>query len=235
MKIALCIPHAAHIPERVDALKRLRDRLWASDPYYIPGPSDAVEIIERDGPCRQDVWSERMWSKALATDATHIVGLADDTIVAPFFWSALRLLLTLRPDHIISLASEHPRGPQTIRDGFAWYRCKTWVAGWGYVLPRRVLEGLMVWRKEQSPDMLATWGEDMLINEYACRVLDEESWHPCPTIVKHDHSLARTTAKEPLPDAAQTTVPWDDWPVHMKTDNAWYREGIRGWDKVPLL
>lgn len=204
--IAVAIAHKKTDPMRVVSLGCLRRHIRAED---------GIVLIIEDGPGPQNIWSVSMWRKALMTDCTHVVCLNDDTLVAPAFVRILRAMLEAVPEHVLALSSEHPRGPSLLASGHHWYTTRAWIAGWGYVMPRPLLEAFLPWHAEQDPERVRVWGEDQLINEWHGQT-GRNTWHPCPTIVAHNVGILSTFSGQFPDPKCNTTVPWDHHPEHYE-------------------
>lgn len=187
MKIALGIPHAAWRQERRDSLARLLEQLGAEPLRDVTGPTEIRTFTDREP---NHVWSERMWRWGLESGADFFLTLQDDSLVAPFFWQALRAMLEQLPRRaILGLAAVHPAGPELASAGERWYRTKSWAIGWGYGLWREDLEAFLAWRAREPAERIRRTNEDTLLNDWVGSIHDLSTWHPLPTIVQHDLSL----------------------------------------------
>ena len=223
ISLALGLPHTPWVPERVASFVRLRESLGVSaGPSSVPWPSADVRVF--DERASNKVWPRRMWGWGLETSATHFVTLQDDTRVAPCFWPALRAMIEAKPDVPIGLSAVHPMGPEQARQGHRWYRTSSWLVGWAYVLPRAILAEFVQF-VDDYPDAVAATNEDQLLNEWIHRT-GRETWHPVPTIVDHDTSVASTYAND---DHAhrQATVTWHGYPEAALSSADYWRAGGR--------
>lgn len=211
--IALAIPTCADwVPERAASLERLRGELGVN-PWGAPITYDAAHVIaygEFRDRAPNKVWSEQLWQWGYETGADYLLQLQDDVQASPRFWPQLRAMLEAVPDQVIGLEAAHPRGRQMAKAGVRWYTTADMLIGVGYVLPRAHLRQLLWWRAHQ---LIAGWSldEDMLIALY-CMTGGYRIWHPIPTIIDHDTSLASNYGHENHV-CRRPSVTWKDVPA----------------------
>lgn len=233
--IALAIPHCPWIPERVASMARLREQLGHvirhTDAQIASGaqPLHYREFTDRE-PNR--VWSERLWTWLASTDASHVLVLQDDVIVAPNFWPALQAMIEAFPNAILGLAAVHPSLPTYAEEGHRWVTTREHIIGWAYAMPRVFLIEFLQWRatalKEGALDALH---EDDLLGCWALVQGSEPGergvYHPIPTIVQHDTTIESSYAND---DHANRRAPvtWDRaWKDEQLND----LQDVRGWKR----
>jgi hypothetical protein len=182
---ALGVPHTPWVAERVESLRRLQRELDGS----VCGVIEAALKFEDREP--NHVWSAKMWRWAFESTATHLVSLQDDARIAPNFWRALSGMVDANPHEIIGLQAPHPSIPFLAAQGQRWCHTRAWVVGVGYVIPKPVLRELLAWRNRQPAWRIVGTNEDTLINDF-CLETRRRVFHPIPTIVDHDTTLAST-------------------------------------------
>lgn len=198
--ISLGIPHTPWRPERVESLRRLKDELGI--PFdLVEGNYDITTLRKAIGGIRyrefrdrapNRVWSEELWTwLAECEGASHCLVLQDDVEVVPgMFWKTLERMLRALPDQVIGLAAVLPTFEAFAQEGHHWVSTSEHVIGWAYVVPQRVLRHFLTWRRTAlQSGALDAITEDTLFGAFCldigCRV-----YHPLPTIVQHDTSLA---------------------------------------------
>jgi hypothetical protein len=180
MSISVGISHTPWIPERVASLARLLESL---------NHDDFTLFADREP---NHVWSERMWSWAAGTKATHCLFLQDDVQIAPNFWCALSAMLAAASHRVIGLETAHSAARLIAAEGGRWCTTTDGLIGVGYVLPREQLLAFLRWRRtELEAGALEVISEDTLLGLW-CAVTGHNVLHPIPTIIDHDTSLAST-------------------------------------------
>jgi hypothetical protein len=219
VRVSLGISHTPWIPERVESLARLRATL--------PDPP-AVRVFGDRAPNWS--WSESMWRWALETDADYHLFLQDDVTVAPNFWPALQAMLHAVPDEIIGVEAAHPGGRTIARDGGRWYTTADMLIGPGYVMPRESLHAFLEWRKTSlARGALQAIDEDTMIGVFALATR-RRIWHPVPTIIDHDTSVASTYGHDNHKNR-RPSVLWTDgdvcgWePADLEEESWWMDDG----------
>jgi hypothetical protein len=192
------LPHTPWVPERARSFERLTEALWNQDARGTV----SREFTER---ASNRVWPRAMWGWALTTDASYFLTLQDDVLIAPFFWDALRAMVVAQPSRIIGLSAVHPMAGEIARGGQRWYRTRSWLVGWAYVLPRADLAEFVAWF-DRNPERVAATNEDTLLNEWIAET-GRETWHPVPSIVDHDTSIGSTYSNDAHLHR-RTTVTW---------------------------
>jgi hypothetical protein len=185
-QIALCIPHAPHMPGRIESMARLKATIDNSD-----GPgNDLVRIFADREPHWR--WSRKMWRWGLDTGMLHLVQLQDDALVPPNVLAVLHALHAGAPAKadVVALFGVHPIGRELARTGMRWHRSRAWVLGIGYSLSRRFLEGFVPWVEANDARARVTC-EDALINAY-CVENGIDVYHPLPSVVEHDIGVPST-------------------------------------------
>lgn len=193
---SLAISHTPWVPERVESKNRLIDALDAGGGYRNLRPEtghDRFLLMGDRAP--NHVWSERMWRWAAETDATHCVFLQDDVIVYEGFWNVLRTLVEVQPDAVIGLETVHPLAQPIAMDpdlACRWLTTSDGLVGVGYVIPRALLLEFLEWRLHcLRTGALEALTEDTMIGVW-CLATGRRVWHPMPTIIDHDTSIAST-------------------------------------------
>lgn len=197
---SLAISHTPWIAERVESMRRLALQLGV--PYeskHEPPEGLGIDYRIVEDRVANDVWSERMWSWAAETTATHCVFLQDDVEVAPNFWPALRAIVEARPDDVVGLEVAHPAARMLALEDFRLFTTSDMLIGPGYVVPREQLVEFLEWRKTRLVDGWRTAGadgkpgltEDTMIGLW-CMTTGRRIVHPVPTIIDHDTSIPST-------------------------------------------
>ena len=182
--ISLAISHTPWVKDRVTSLHRLLEQLGACD----------VTLFQDRMPVW--AWSFLMWQWAVETGEPQCLFLQDDVEIAPDFWVQLREMISQVPGAIIGLESAHPAAPKIAREGLGWYTTSDGLIGTGYVFPRDVLTDFLAWRlRELMPGAAQRITEDTLVGLYAM-ARGIRIYHPTPTIIDHDTSLASTYGNE---------------------------------------
>jgi hypothetical protein len=209
ISIALGIPHTPWIPARVESVRRLRGSLGVAESYTIGDTFDHLrEFTDREP---NYVWSERMWTWGAETDASHFLTLQDDVTVAPNFWPALRAMLESVPDQVIGLEVVHPAARALALDGHRSFTTTDGIVGVGYALPTTLLREFLHWRAtELKPGAIEAITEDTLLALW-CMVTGRRVWHPLPTIIDHDTTIASTYANDEHSNR-RPLVRWDTNP-----------------------
>ena len=213
---ALALPHTPWIPERVESFARLKKHIFEPDT-----PSITRVFLDRE-PNR--VWAQKMWRWAVTTNATHLVQIQDDVIVAPDFWGKLRAMVETVPDQVIGLEQAHPMGPELARHGHRWCRSRAWLVGvaWVWPLSKDLLCGLprfLAWC-DAFPEKVEAHNEDDLVNVWATET-GVDIWHPIPTIIDHDTDVPSTYGHEGHKNR-RPTVLWHEYEsAAMATAQFW--------------
>jgi hypothetical protein len=206
--IALAIPHTPWVPERVESFRRLRESLAES------GAADHEKVL--DERASNKVWPSQMWNWMLSTGADVCLTLQDDALVAPCFWPALRAMLTHLPERaVLGLSAVHPKGPAHARNGSRWYCTQSLLVGWAYALRRFDLAEFVDWTRA-NPERVRRHNEDDLLNHWVTET-GRLTYHPVPTIVDHDTSIA-STYKNDAHIHRRATVTWRDYGAGSLTD-----------------
>jgi hypothetical protein len=186
--IAVAIPHTPWVPERVESMKRISAELECGTTTGRHEEFGWYEEFTKREPNR--AWSSRMWHWAVETGAEFVVFLNDDVRLSPGFVDHLQQMLETLPQlAVLGLAAQHPDGPKLHADGHEWYRTQSWVVGWGYGMWREDLKEFLAWRDGLPMSRIESTTEDRLINEWVSEK-GRFTWHPLPTIVDHDLTLA---------------------------------------------
>jgi hypothetical protein len=185
---ALGIPHTPWKPDRVESLERLRVSLdWSG---LGPWDSGVRSVWTRFFEDREPnyAWSAKLWTWSVETEASHLLQLQDDAIVAPDFWRRLRTMVEAVPDAVIGLEAAHPKGPEV--EG-CWYTTADMLIGVGYVVPTAMLREFLAWRARLRKGAIESVNEDTLLGVW-CLATEQRIWHPVPTIIDHDTTVAST-------------------------------------------
>lgn len=205
--IALAVPHAAWIPERVASMTRLRWQLGIGENVdELPeGLAHYRAFTEREA---NHEWSERLWTWLATGDQTHCLQLQDDCLVPPNFWAALSALLAAFPRQVICFQSVHVAARALAEEGERGYTTSEHLIGVAYCLPRELLVEFLGWRRTKlKPGAIEAISEDTLMAAW-CLATGHRVFHPIPTIVKHDVSKASTYGNDDH-EARVSPVPWD--------------------------
>jgi hypothetical protein len=237
MTVALAIPHCPWIPSRVESMARLTASLGLNaHGAAVTMMSTDVLIEARIFADRESnrVWSQKIFRWALDTDATHLLQLQDDALVAPRFWPILRAMIEAQPDRIIGLEVTHPLAPVQHRAGRRWYR-DHWLIGVGYVFPTSLLGHYVDWC-DAHPERVAKTNEDSLISEWSYESKGTaDIFHPIPTIIDHDLGVPSTYGNDGHHEFSmyrKTLVTWRDVDTPALEDPDYWRVTEEG---APLL
>ena len=227
LSVALCVPHAAWVPERAAHMIALRKALgivpWVrGDEQRIafrwPQPCNGSMLLRYREFSEKEEWHDwfqRMLQWGDNQDTDWLVSLQDDVEVAPEFWPALRAMMTAWPGEVISLAATHSGGPEVARQGRHSYRTPN-LFGWGWALPRAVYAKMAYDTTFEALQAFSArlpgFGEDAYMAEYlAARQIVPR--HPCPTIVQHVMHSDSTVARREEQPHRQSTVTWHGYPA----------------------
>lgn len=191
VSISLAIPHTPWIPERVETLKRLRQSLGLGENLdELPEELSTYALFTERA--ANHVWSGDMWRWGATQSTTHFLSLQDDVLVAPNFWRALEAMLVAVPDEVIGLEAAHAAGPALNLEGWQWYTTSDMLVGVGYVMPTSLLNEFLEWRATKlKPGSIEKLTEDTMIGVW-CLATGRRIWHPIPTIIDHDVTVAST-------------------------------------------
>lgn len=204
---SLGVPHTPWRPERVASYDRLMHVVAGFDALVADeSPLKHVRTFAEREP--NHVWSKKLWSWAAETNATHLVQLQDDARVPPFFWAALSAMVEAVPDQVIGLEVVHPAARALAAEGRRWFTTSDCLVGVGYVMPRELVVEFLAWRASALVDgAVERINEDTLIGLW-CLATGRRIWHPLPTIVDHDTTLASTYGND-AHGARRPLVRWD--------------------------
>ncbi len=188
---SLAISHTPWIPERVASMKRLQDSLNPLIEERVP----RYEVFSDKEP--NFVWSEKMWFWASGGDTDWCVFLQDDAVVAPDFFERLTgIIQNPNSTEVIGLQVAHPVAVPLSLDGCAGFTTNDALVGVGYAMSRSALKEFLYWRRKNLKEgAVEAITEDSLIGLW-CAVAGRKIYHPIPTIVDHDTSLASTFGNE---------------------------------------
>lgn len=162
-------------------------------------------------------WAAKLWAWAAEQDASHALVLQDDVIPAPNFWPALRAMVEAVTDQVICLEVIHPAACALADEGHRWFTTSDALVGVGYVMPTTLLRAFLAWRSSAlKPDAIrpAKPGEVQEINEDTllslwCLATGRRIWHPIPTLIDHDTSMASSYANDGH-QGRRPAVRWDN-------------------------
>ena len=123
---------------------------------------------------------------------------------------------------ILGLSAVHPLGPEMARQGHRWYRTKSWLVGWAYVLPREDLAEF-VGHVDANPEEVAAKNEDQMLNDWILAT-GRDCWQPVPSPVDHDTSIASTYSNDDH-SHRRTTVTWRGYRREDLVSADWWRSG----------
>lgn len=216
MTIALGIPHCPWKPERVQSLARLFEQLGIGG-EDTSAPPHHCRVFGELGPTRALVWAQKLWAWGAEVDADYFLTLQDDVEVAPNFWAALEAMLRVLPDEVIGLHTSHPLAPELCRDDVRWVTTSDGLQGVGYVMPRKLLVEFREWLASHVKDLEGyPEGEDTLIGLW-CLATGRRIYHPVPTIIDHDTSIASAYGNDRHGNRRPTVV----WKNAKAFDHAW--------------
>ena len=214
LTVALAVPCAVWIPERLAMLDERRPRFAEADHY--------LELTDREHWSR---WAIRSWKWALSTGAGWFLSLQDDVELAPHFWPSLRAILTAWPNEpIVSLAAVHSLAREVARTGRRSYRTDR-VTGWGWAMRMTVLADLVGWADsgalEEFRRTMPTDGEDTFVAKF-CERNGLIPRSPVPTIVDHLH-VASTNDGFDNHTHRRSVVTWRGYEPADMTEPSWWQ------------
>lgn len=218
MSFSLAIPHTPWVPERVESMRRICDALDLTGLTF--------RIFCERAPNWE--WSLKMWTWGAMQEASHFLQLQDDVVIGERFWPQLTAMVAAVPNKIIGLQGAHPSLRLLARDGHRWARSNAWMVGVGYVIPRWLLRDLVDYRASLPDVIYASTNEDDLIAQF-CIENGHEVWHPIPTIIDHDTTVASTY----MNDShlwRRPIVTWREYGAELE-DPGWWAAGVN----VPLI
>lgn len=193
-KLAVAIIHAAHIPERVPLMDRLRESLGVAS-LAIPGAPEVVAYHEETTRGPWWIWLEmalRFFEESKARGVTHCLTLQDDVIPCATFWPTLLALIEGRPDQVLCLDCAHPAARQIFLDGQPGYTTPDGMIGIAHVEPIAVALDFARWRlTEVRDDARKRFGEDIQLGSF-CMDRHLPIFAPVPCMVDHDLSITST-------------------------------------------
>lgn len=201
ISVALAIPHAPWMPGRQESFERLKNGL-------LPMPSWTSNTVFAK-PAKNCDWSHELWSWAVETGAEWLLQLQDDAIVAPAFWETVQAMLAaLPPDaEVVGLEVAHPASVELARE-HRWFTTCDMLIGVGYVVRTSALKEFLEWRSTKlKPGAIEALTEDTMLGLW-CMVTGRRIWHPLPTIIDHDTSLASTYQND-AHENRRPLVRWD--------------------------
>jgi hypothetical protein len=252
ISIALGIPNTPWVEERAKSMQRVRESLGllpirrvktdippappiSSDSVIQhagemhlelvmdpPGPQFYREFTEKES---NKIWPRKMWNWMISTGADWCLSVQDDTLHAPYFWKALRAMLTYVPENqVLGLSSVHPMAGEMARQGRRWYRTRSWLIGWAYAMRRGDLQEFVAW-SDARPKLVAERNEDDLINMWV-HDSGRSTYHPVPTIVDHDTSI-ESQYKNDEHSHRRSTSTWRDFEEgSLCSEDFWLPSGI---------
>lgn len=214
--VAVAIPHAPWAEGRKESLDAILADL---DP--VDNITD-FRIFAEQAP--NHVWSEHMWAWGASTTAEWLLQLQDDVKLADHFMPALRAMLDAVPSHVdvIGLEVPHQAAPALSEDGERWFTTTDMLIGVGYVIRTRALRAFLEWRASALREgALAAVTEDTLLALW-CMVTGRRIWHPMPTLIDHDVTLASTYGNDSH-ENRRPLVRWNskDWGARLDTPAFW--------------
>jgi len=229
LHIALAIPHASFIPERVTTMVNLRGQLGVTANLVRQSTFfhlDYHEFTDREKwyPTKDsEGWFMKMLRWGIATEADWFFTLQDDVEVAPHFWRSLLAMLRAWPnDKLLHLAANHSQGPEVARQGRHSYFTNT-VVGWAWGCPRAVFIELVEWcdkNLQAYRGSVPGGGEDMMVAKF-CAERGYLIRHPCPTIADQVF-VASTFPGNDLHTHRKCTVTWRDYSAKDMAEPTWW-------------
>ncbi len=180
MRFSLAISHTPWVPERVGSMKRLQDSL--------PDAPEAYEVFSDKEP--NHVWSGKMWMWAASQEGVDwCVFLQDDAVVAPDFFARLEAIVKRSAEDVVGLQVAHPAAVGLAAEGIEAFTTTDALVGVGYAIHREALKEFLWWRQALPAATLESITEDSLLGLW-CAINGLKVYHPIPTIVDHDTTLA---------------------------------------------
>ena len=215
--ICLAIPHTPWVPERVESMNRLYNQLAGPGPVRAFMDVPYAEFREK-APISK--WARDLWAWQVAQNTDWCMQLQDDTTVAPRFWPKLQAMLASLPQDagIIGLAATHPLAMEIARRGHRWYRTDAMLIGWAWVIRRPVLQHFLSVVTDKPFKC-----EDEQLGQFADHY-GYKVWHPCPTLVDHDTSIASTYQND-AHSTRRPQVTWRDYGGASMEDPTWWAPG----------
>ena len=221
--IALGVPYTPWVPEREANMVKLRCLLGVGE--LIAACQGGVcadfyrEFTDRES---NSAWSERMWKWQRETGAEWALSLQDDVQIPPYFWQALRAMLSAVPEdaHVIGLTAVHPLGREIARRGHRWYRTPGNVIGWAWAIRGPALARFLEFR-ERADEEFRRRTEDDQITQWCARV-GIGAWHPVPTLVDQDTSIKSSTTWGDGQSLRRSSVNWRSYTEGEMVDPSWW-------------
>lgn len=231
--IALGIPHTPWVAARVESMSRLRERLGVGPRGIDSPPMPCASYREFTDRAKNHVWSLQMWNWAFDTGCEFFLTLQDDVEAMPVgFWPALRAMLAvLPPREVLSLSSVHPGALEISRQSHRWYRTRSQLVGWAYGMRRADLHSLLAFREEDLGPRAAKINEDDIVNHWILET-GRSAWHPVPSIVDHDTTIASSYAND-AHTLRRTVVRWEGYKPEVLAAPEFWR--LQGPSPPPLL
>jgi hypothetical protein len=174
------------------------------------------------------VWSAAMWDWLVTqSPGGYCLQLQDDVELAPNFRTVLEAMLQAVPNEVIGLETAHPGAMTVAREGGRWCTTADGLIGVGYVLPSALLQDFLEWcDRELKLRSVLSISEDTLIGVWALAT-GRRIWHPVPTIIDHDLSIASTYGND-AHTMRRPSVTWRDgdilgWSDEQLEDVAFWR------------
>ena len=225
---SVAILHTPWRGERVAALDAMLKDLHPSE--------TPVSIFDERCPSGTS-WAEfktriaaEQWAWALDIGASYHIFLTDDLHICPWFWPALRAMVSARPEMPIGLLSNHPRGPSLFAGGTHGYRTNSWIVGPAYVVPHEKLSRFLGWYlalpDTEEPKGRRWFNDDSALNEWITYFGGGETWHPLPTIIEHRADIGSTVGHGDR--FSRERLSWREIRGIKPKGEAWEWETIRG-------
>jgi hypothetical protein len=209
----IVITHAAFDENRRHTIARLTEQLQAEGlPFCVSHDND------RNG----SLWC---WKRAMRigrdSDATHIVWLPDDAILAKGFGIALRKAIEAQPDQVFDCVVNREIEPFPTE---GWYTTHDGYVGGAGVMPRALLEEHLAWREEHIG--WARMGEPGYMgNDYGVNVWAMATgrliWKTAVSLIDHDTSIPSLDGNDDHDNRR---------PLNFRNDVT----DLEGWDKPPV-
>jgi hypothetical protein len=212
--LSIAIVHAPWGKGRGESLQRLVESLWN-------GVKPGLHIFKSEGPRRTDEWANEIYAWALDRKSDLLV-LEDDALLCPQFLDVLGAIREANPDRLCNLYNAHPSALDLAAKGVSAYTTLDWMTGVAQLIPWRVLLDFTWWRGHVlRKGAVETIKADTLLGLYAA-VSGERVWHPIPTPVDHDDSLASLygNSKSPM---RRSLARWDRLPGLPLTSPAYWK------------
>lgn len=219
--LALYVMAVAARQEMADALvaELQRQRAVYPDSGVLP------PVLSVDAP-RQGCWwnARKCWSMGAATDATHVLVVQDDAVLADDFVAGATNAVRARPHDAVSFYSARKEVPAARDAGKPWVALpgSSWLGALAVVLPRQMTAEFVAWADAAEVEQAKAWRyhDDTRLAAYLSATR-RRMWVTAPSLVDHRNEPSqmghpRTTGGRPRVAALFQAhgTRYIDWTTH---------------------